>query len=114
MVLDDHINLMPDNPLREPSLIPPSHDFPTSPRFITSISNKGFGNRTIARIEGSIGSIWDSPVPVRLPNSCFLKLGADAVGMSTVPEAMLGNAHWDESSSLVLYRTLPLASVFIN
>lgn len=96
MVLDDHINLMPDNPLK--GTIP----HPSIPRFPdqSQVYNLDLKQRVLEigqsqglKVQrgvylGLSGPAFETPAEIR----AFSKLGADAVGMSTVPEAMLGNA----------------------
>ena len=96
MVLRDHLNFMPVNPLIGPVLHPDSPRFPDQSqvydpelrRLLCEVGEK-YGVRIH---QGSYlalsGPAFETPAEI----SAFAKLGADAVGMSTVPEAMLGNA----------------------
>jgi purine-nucleoside phosphorylase len=91
MLITDHINLMGDNPLRGPN------DERFGPRFpdMTSVYTPSYISlaHEIARGMGVVltegvylglrGPSYETPAEVRL----LRKLGADALGMSTVPEA---------------------------
>jgi purine-nucleoside phosphorylase len=92
MVLTDHINLMGVNPLRGPAV-------PNLPRFVdmtevydTKLSALLFraGKSCNLRLQRGVylavsGPSYETPAEIR----AFARLGADAVGMSTVPEAMV-------------------------
>jgi purine-nucleoside phosphorylase len=92
MVLEDHINLMGVNPLRGPSL-------PGLPRFVdltrvydrrlTLLIKKAAGESKLRWHSGVYmavsGPNYETPAEIR----AFRRLGADAVGMSTVPEAIV-------------------------
>jgi purine-nucleoside phosphorylase len=92
MMLTDHINLMGSNPLR-------GDEWPGLPRFVdlTCAYDKSLRNmlRQAARVsriklrEGVylavVGPSYETPAEIR----AFSRLGADAVGMSTVPEAIV-------------------------
>ena len=96
MILTDHINFMGDNPLVGP------HHPEFGPRFpdqSTVYAPDAVARlRTAAKQAGvrvqegvylaTRGPVYETPAEVR---ACRL-LGADAVGMSTVPEAMLASA----------------------
>ena len=92
MVLTDHINLMGVNPLRGPEM-------PGLPRFVDltevydpRLSARLFraGKSCNVRLRRGVylavsGPNYETPAEVR----AFARLGADAVGMSTVPEAIV-------------------------
>ena len=92
MVLEDHINLMGANPLRGPG---PSG----LPRFVdlTRVYDPGLMKLAQKAARASklrwhsgvylavSGPAYETPAEVR----AFRRLGADAVGMSTVPEAIV-------------------------
>jgi purine-nucleoside phosphorylase len=92
MVLTDHINLMGENPLRGDTL-------PGLPRFVdmTQVYEPKLnallfraGKMSKAKLQRGIylavsGPSYETPAEIR----AFARLGADAVGMSTVPEAMV-------------------------
>ena len=92
MVLTDHINLFGTNPLIGPNVEP-------GPRFpdMTAIYDPTFRSQLKANARdlgqtlhegvylGLTGPSYESPAEIR----AFRTLGADAVGMSTVPEAIV-------------------------
>ncbi len=92
LVLSDHINLIGQNPLRGP--VPTGRE-----RFVdlTAVYDPGLRRmlRDAARISGKVlregvylavsGPSYETPAEIR----AFRRLGADAVGMSTVPEAVV-------------------------
>ncbi|MEP6662158.1 MAG: purine-nucleoside phosphorylase [Verrucomicrobiota bacterium] len=92
MILEDHINLMGTNPLRGPAL-------PGLPRFVdmTHVYDaklngllRKAGKQARLRIHSGVylatqGPCYETPAEIR----AFARLGADAVGMSTVPEAIV-------------------------
>ncbi len=96
MVIDDHINAMGDNPLRGP------HRQELGPRFpdLTRLYRPRLREQLdAAAAEQSIslkhgvyvgvsGPSYETPAEVR----AYAALGADAIGMSTVPEAILAGA----------------------
>ncbi len=92
MVLADHINLMGTNPLRgapEPGLA----QFPDLSRAYDPGLSRGLhlaGRRAGLRMHSGVylavsGPTYETPAEVR----AFARLGADAVGMSTVPETIV-------------------------
>lgn len=92
MVLTDHINLMGANPLRGPAL-------PGLPRFVdlTRAYDDGLsgllrraGRNAGLKLRAGVylavsGPSYETPAEIR----AFARLGADAVGMSTVPEVIV-------------------------
>jgi purine-nucleoside phosphorylase len=92
MVLTDHINLMGTNPLRGAPV-------PGLPRFVdlTCTYDQGLrallqraGRRCGTKLKAGVylgvsGPSYETPAEIR----AFARLGADAVGMSTVPEAIV-------------------------
>lgn len=92
MLLTDHINLMGANPLRGEAI-------PDQPRFVDLSDTYDARLRKLlqrAAKEGSVrlkpgvyiavsGPTYETPAEIR----AFRRLGADAVGMSTVPEAIV-------------------------
>jgi purine-nucleoside phosphorylase len=92
MVLTDHINLMGTNPLRGPAL-------KDVPRFVdlTRVYDEGLrksleraGKACKLKLRSGVylavcGPSYETPAEIR----AFATLGADAVGMSTVPEAIV-------------------------
>jgi len=91
MALSDHINLMGANPLRGPAL-------PGLPRFVDLTDTYDVGLRKLLFAAGKMAKIklqsgvylavsgpsYETPAEIR----AFATLGAEAVGMSTVPEAI--------------------------
>ena len=92
MIITDHINFMPENPLH-------GENIPTGPRFpdmseaydpelieqADAIANK-LGIRIRHGVYlGTQGPTFETPSEYRM----FSRLGADAVGMSTVPEVIV-------------------------
>lgn len=95
MVLEDHLDLFCPNPLRGPNIAPTGHEerFPDMTRVYTpELRNAAL---EIARIKGISafqgiyaflsGPSYETPADIR----AMQILGADAVGMSTVPEAIV-------------------------
>ena len=96
MVLVDHINFMNENPLKGPVFHPDIPRFPDQtkiydPKLINDILKVG-SDQEITIHKGIYlalsGPAFETPAEIQ----AFAKLGADAVGMSTVPEAMVANA----------------------
>ncbi len=95
MLIADHINLMWKNPLTGPVL-------EGEPRWPDMYDVYDAGLRTLARdvarergiglhegvYLGLLGPSYETPAEIRM----LLRLGADAVGMSTVPEAIVARA----------------------
>lgn len=95
MLLDDHINLQPDNPLRGANIDSQGPRFPD----MSQPYDKGLNN-VLKKIATEKGITLNEGVYVCVagPNLetraeyRFLKIfGADAVGMSTVPEVIVAN-----------------------
>jgi len=92
MCLSDHINLMGANPLRGPQ-IPSRERFidlsevysPELRRLLTAAARKA-GARLYSGVYLAVsGPSYETPAEIR----AFARLGAHAVGMSTVPEAIV-------------------------
>jgi purine-nucleoside phosphorylase len=95
MLVEDHINLQPENPLRG------SHDNRLGPRFpdmsqpyskilndkLLAIADK---NNIILR-SGVYASVPGPNLETRAEYRFLINIGADAVGMSTVPEVIVAN-----------------------
>ena len=96
MILTDHLNLMGDNPLVG------AHDPTWGPRFpdLTHVYGEEGRAKLLRAAEtagltlrrgvycATRGPVYETPAEVR----AWATLGADAVGMSTVPEAVLAHA----------------------
>lgn len=95
MLIEDHLNLMGDNPLRGPNLAELGPRFPdlSEPyhRGFLKILKKCAAELSIHVHEGVYGGLlgpsYETPAEVRMLRA----LGADAVGMSTVPECIAAN-----------------------
>ena len=92
MIIDDHINFFPEHPLR-------GKNFPTGPRFpdmheaydhkLRDLADEIAGEKGIRVVHGvylgTQGPTFETPAEYRM----YHTLGADAVGMSTVPEVIV-------------------------
>jgi len=96
MAIEDHINLIGANPLTGPHSQVWGPQFPDQssvydPRLLDLLADAA-QRHAIPLARGvylaSSGPSYETPAEIR----AFQKLGADAVGMSTVPEAILANA----------------------
>ena len=93
MVIDDHINLLGSNPLVGPNEDRFGFRFPDMTevysRRLRGIADQAAAARGIPVAHGIYvavhGPSYETPAEIR----AFRKLGADAVGMSTVPEAIV-------------------------
>ena len=97
MVLEDHINLSGANPLIGTNLSQFGPRFPD----MSDVYNESLRNTLLHRLKQAdipvrqgvylmcSGPSYETPAEIR----AFRQLGADAVGMSTVPEAIVAN-HW--------------------
>ncbi len=90
MRIDDHINLMGDNPLRGPSARGPrfpdmSQAYDTELAQLCEQSARAAGVALERGVyAGLLGPSYETPAEIRMLKT----LGADAVGMSTVPEVI--------------------------
>ena len=94
MIITDHINFFPEHPLR-------GKNFPTGPRFpdmseaydkkLIELADAIAAERGIAVQHGvylgTQGPTFETPAEYRM----FARMGADSVGMSTVPEVIVAN-----------------------
>lgn len=94
MIITDHINLFPEHPLHGPN-------FPTGPRFPDM--SEAYNKQLIALADeiaqekgikvqhgvylGTQGPTFETPAEYKM----FRMMGADSVGMSTVPEVIVAN-----------------------
>lgn len=96
MILTDHINQMGDNPLvgpHHPEFGPRFPDQSTVYDPAALVRLRAAARQADVRVREGVylatrGPVYETPAEVR---ACRL-LGADAVGMSTIPEAMLASA----------------------
>jgi purine-nucleoside phosphorylase len=95
MLITDHINLMWRSPLAGP-VLPDEHRFPdmSSPYdpALRRIAEEVALERGIRLVQGTyvavLGPSYETPAEIRM----LARLGADAVGMSTVPETITARA----------------------
>ena len=95
MLIEDHLNLMGDNPLKGPHLDQLGPRFPdlseAYSRDCLKIMMKSAHDLEIpvhsGVYAGLVGPTYETPAEVRMLRT----LGADAVGMSTVPESIAAN-----------------------
>lgn len=95
MLIEDHLNLMGDNPLMGPNIAQLGPRFPD----LSEAYNRGcleVLRNTAEELDipvhhgvygGLLGPTYETPAEIRMLRT----LGADAVGMSTVPESIAGN-----------------------
>jgi purine-nucleoside phosphorylase len=95
MLLDDHINLLPDNPLRGENVELFGPRFPDLSEPYSKTLNKKL--KQIARTkkirlnEGVYAVVMGPNLETRAEYRFLRRIGGDAVGMSTVPEAIVAN-----------------------
>ena len=96
MCVTDHINFMGANPLREPPSASLSGFLDLSEVYDPALNRclKAAGKQAKARVHAGVyiavsGPSYETPAEIR----AFARLGADAVGMSTVPEAIVARQH---------------------
>jgi purine-nucleoside phosphorylase len=90
MLITDHINFLPDNPLR--ALTGTRKFLDLTYTYDAALTNllRGAGRRTRVPLQTGVylavpGPSYETPAEI----AAFARLGADAVGMSTVPEAIV-------------------------
>lgn len=92
MCLEDHINLLPENPLRGPNLDFLGPRFPDMCKpYDQSLSAKLFAiarKHEISLYTGTYVSVTGPQLETRAEYRYLRLIGADAVGMSTVPEVI--------------------------
>lgn len=95
MLADDHINLQPENPLRGHEAAPFGQIFtdmsqPYDPEMNTSLK-KVAADHKITLHEGVYASVSGPNLETRAEYRFLRMIGADVVGMSTVPEVIAAN-----------------------
>jgi purine-nucleoside phosphorylase len=95
MIIEDHLNLMSRTPLAGPSRPDetrfPDMSAPYDPALIRALRDAALecGIRVTSGVYAALlGPAYETPAEVRM----LAKLGADAVGMSTVPEVLTARA----------------------
>jgi purine-nucleoside phosphorylase len=95
MLLDDHINLQPENPLRgknQDALGPrfPDMSMPYSPELSEKLLRIAKEKNIVLR-KGVYACVTGPNLETRAEYRYLQRIGADAVGMSTVPEVIVSN-----------------------
>ena len=92
MILQDHINLMGTNPLRGvatpdlPRFVDLTHVYDKGLRGLLRRAGRAIGLKLLSGVYLAVcGPSYETPAEIR----AFSRLGADAVGMSTAPEAIV-------------------------
>ncbi|MFM7195560.1 MAG: purine-nucleoside phosphorylase [Bacteroidota bacterium] len=93
MLIDDHINLQPDNPLRGPNIDKLGPRFPDMSQPYDATLGKALikiakANKITLR-KGVYASVMGPNLETRAEYRFLHRIGADAVGMSTVPEVLV-------------------------
>ncbi len=98
MLIDDHINLQPDNPLRGENFTVLGPRFPDmSQPYSKNLNKKIVSIAKKKKIKLNVGvyaCVMGPNLETRAEYRFLRKIGADAVGMSTVPEVIVAN-HMD-------------------
>lgn len=103
MVVSDHINLMGGNPLRAWNLAEPTRFVDLSQAYSTELNAQLIkaGAKHKLKLQSGVylavsGPSYETPAEIR----AFARLGADAIGMSTVPEIIVANQCGIRSAAL--------------
>jgi purine-nucleoside phosphorylase len=95
MMIDDHINLQPENPLRGPNIEELGPRFPDMSQpynqKMNGILRQIAEEKNIVLNEGVYASVEGPNLETRAEYRYLRNIGADAVGMSTVPEVIACN-----------------------
>lgn len=95
MLIEDHLNLMGDNPLKGPNLAELGPRFPDLSQAY-SVTCLNVLEKAASELDipvhkgvyaGLLGPTYETPAEIRM----YRTFGADAVGMSTVPESIAAN-----------------------
>lgn len=94
-VIEDHINLQPENPLRGPNLDKLGPRFPDmSQPYNAQLASRALAiaaQEAIAAHKGVYAAVAGPNLETRAEYRMLQRLGADLVGMSTVPEVIVAN-----------------------
>jgi purine-nucleoside phosphorylase len=95
MLIDDHINLLPDNPLRGPNYEKFGPRFPDMSQPYSARLNKKLvaiaKKEKVKLHKGVYVGVMGPNLETRAEYRFLHRIGADAVGMSTVPEVIVAN-----------------------
>jgi purine-nucleoside phosphorylase len=95
MLIDDHINLLPDNPLRGENFEILGPRFPDMSQPYSSKLNKALVSiakkRKIKLNKGVYVVVMGPNLETRAEYRFLQRIGGDAVGMSTIPEVIVAN-----------------------
>lgn len=95
MIIDDHINLQPDNPLRGKNLDDLGPRFPDMSCPYNPTINEELEliaeEHSLTLRKGVYVSVMGPNLETRAEYRFLRRIGADAVGMSTVPEVLVAN-----------------------
>ena len=95
MLIDDHINLLPDNPLRGKNIDELGPRFPdmSQPysKHLNDLLLKISKEKKITLNKGVYVAVMGPNLETRAEYRFLHRIGADAVGMSTVPEILVAN-----------------------
>ncbi|MCU0419582.1 MAG: purine-nucleoside phosphorylase [Cyclobacteriaceae bacterium] len=95
MLIDDHINLLPDNPLRGPNYEKLGPRFPDMSQPYAQALNKKLiaiaKKQKVVLRKGVYVGVMGPNLETRAEYRFLHRIGADAVGMSTVPEVIVAN-----------------------
>jgi purine-nucleoside phosphorylase len=95
MLLQDHVNLQPDNPLRGSNLAKEGPRFPdlSSPysKYLNDMLMAIAGKQKVKLHEGVYVGVMGPNLETRAEYRYLRTIGADAVGMSTIPEVLVAN-----------------------
>jgi purine-nucleoside phosphorylase len=95
MLIDDHINLQPDNPLRGQNLETFGSRFPDMSQPYSPVLNKKLvaiaRKKKIKLNKGVYAGVMGPNLETRAEYRFLRTIGADVVGMSTVPEVIVAN-----------------------
>jgi purine-nucleoside phosphorylase len=95
MLIDDHINLLPENPLRGKNIGEQGPRFPDMSAPYSKLLNDKLitiaSEKNIVLNKGVYVSVTGPNLETRAEYRFLRMIGADAVGMSTVPEVIVAN-----------------------